>query len=346
MVLQTHRPAAGEQTAASAPGRGRLMLAVLLLGQFMCVVDVLVVNVAMPSIARDLHASGASLQLVVGGYTIAYAMLLITGARLGDRCGRRRTYLAGVIVFTSASLACALAPDSQVLVGFRFVQGAGAAVLVPQVFSIIQLTFTGAARARALSAYAAVLSAGAVAGLVLGGVLVTANLFGTGWRPVFAINVPIGIVLALLVPRLVPADEPRDEPRDEPHATRGATRGLDLAGLPAAVSAVLLIVLPLVLGHEAGWPAWSFGCVAAGVALAAVFVLIERRVATRGGDPLLNLGVLRAPALPSGLAALACTQVGYGGLLFAFTLHLQAGLGQSALRAGLSYLPMAAAPGP
>src|SRR6266851_1016580 len=196
MVLQTHRPAAGEQTAASAPGRGGLMLAVLLLGQFMCVVDVLVVNVAMPSIARDLHASGASLQLLVGGYTIAYAMLLITGARLGDRCGRRRTHLAGVIVFTSASLACALAPDSQVLVGFRFVQGAGAAVLVPQVFSIIQLTFTGAARARALSAYAAVLSAGAVAGLVLGGVVVTANLFGTGWRPFFAINVPIGIVLA------------------------------------------------------------------------------------------------------------------------------------------------------
>jgi len=120
--------------------------------------------------------------------------------------------------------ACALAPDSQVLVGFRFVQGAGAAVLVPQVFSIIQLTFTGAARARALSAYAAVLSAGAVAGLVLGGVLVTANLFGTGWRPVFAINVPIGIALALLVPRLVPADAQ--------YATRGATRGLG-SGRPA-----------------------------------------------------------------------------------------------------------------
>jgi MFS family permease len=328
---------------APAPGRTTtlhgswLTLAVLLLGQFMCIIDVLVTNVAMPSIAASLHASGASLQLVVGGYTIAYAMLLITGARLGDRYGRRRTYLAGVLIFTAASLACALAPDSQALIAFRLVQGAGAAVLVPQVFSIIQLNFTGPARVRALSAYAAVLSAGAVTGLVLGGVVVTADLFGTGWRPVFAINVPIGIVLAVAVPRLVPPDETS---RDG--AVGGRTAGLDLAGLAAAACAVLLIVLPLVLGHEEGWPAWCFGCIAAGAVLAACFVLIERRVAARGGDPLLNLAVLRAPALPSGLVTLAATQIGYGGLLFAYTLHLQAGLGQSALRAGLSYLPFAA----
>src|SRR6266581_4387061 len=319
-------PAPGDTTT---PHGSWLMLAVLLLGQFMCIIDVLVTNVAMPSIAASLHASGASLQLVVGGYTIAYAMLLITGARLGDRYGRRRTYLAGAGVFTAASLACALAPDSQALIGFRLVQGAGAALLVPQVFSIIQLTFTGPARARALSAYAAVLSAGAVAGLVLGGVVVTANLFGASWRPVFAINVPLGIALALLVPRLVPADEPH------------ATRRLDVGGLLIAAGAVLLIVLPLVLGREAGWPAWCFGCIAAGAALAVVFVAVEQTVAARGGDPLLNLAVLRARALPSGLVTLAFTQVGYGGLLFAFTLHLQAGLGQSALRAGLSYLPMA-----
>src|SRR6266700_2842582 len=327
MALPTRTaPAPGRTTT---PRGSWLMLAVLLLGQFMCIIDVLVTNVAMPSIAASLHASGASLQLVVGGYTIAYAMLLITGARLGDRYGRRRTYLAGVLIFTTASLACALAPDSQALIAFRLVQGAGAAVLVPQVFSIIQLNFTGPARARALSAYAAVLSAGAVAGLVLGGVVVTANLFGASWRPVFAINVPLGIVLALLVPRLVPADAP------------AGTRRFDVSGLLIAAGSVLLVVLPLVLGREAGWPAWCFGCVAAGAALAVVFVVVEQTVAARGGDPLLNLAVLRARALPSGLVTLAFTQVGYGGLLFAFTLHLQAGLGQSALRAGLSYLPMA-----
>ncbi len=334
------------------------MLAVLLLGQFMCIIDVLVVNVAMPSIGASLHASGASLQLVVGGYTIAYAMLLITGARLGDRYGRRRVYQVGVITFTAASLACALAPDSQLLVAFRFAQGAGAAALVPQVFSLIQLRFTGPARTRALSAYAAVLSAGAVAGLVLGGAVVSANLFGLGWRPVFGINVPIGIALALAVPRLIPSDERqrdqrlRDErPRGQrlrgerpagTQGTAGQTRRLDLAGLLVAGPAVLLVVLPLVLGHEAGWPPFSFGCIAAGVLLGAGFVLVERRVAARGGNPLLNLDVLRAPGLAPALAALAVTQLAYGGLLFAFTLYLQAGLGDTALRAGLTYVPMAA----
>ena len=330
------------------------MLAVLLTGQFMCIIDVLVVNVAMPSIGARLHASGASLQLVVGGYTIAYAMLLITGARLGDRYGRRRVYQAGVITFTAASLACTLAPDSQLLVAFRFAQGAGAAALVPQVFSLIQLRFTGPARARALSAYAAVLSAGAVAGLVLGGVVVSADLFGLGWRPVFGINVPIGIVLALAVPRLIPPDKrppdkrpsdkrPSDKRPSDKQPTGTQARRLDLAGLLVAVPAVLLIVLPLVLGHEAGWPPVLFAAIAAGVLLGAGFVLVERRVAARGGDPLLNLDVLRAPGLPPGLAALGVTQLAYGGLLFTFTLYLQVGLDDSALRAGLTYLPMAAA---
>jgi hypothetical protein len=139
------------------------------------------------------------------------------------------------------------------------------------------------------------------------------------------------------VPRLVPPDQTS---RDASAAAR--TKRLDLAGLATAACAVLLIVLPLVLGHQEGWPAWCFVCIAAGAVLAAGFVLIERRVAVRGGDPLLNLAVLRAPALPSGLVTLAATQIGYGGLLFAYTLHLQVGLGESALRAGLSYLPFAA----
>ncbi len=310
------------------------MLAVLLLGQFMCIIDVLVVNVAMPSIGASLHASGASLQLVVGGYTIAYAMLLITGARLGDRYGRRRAYQAGVITFTAASLACALAPDSQLLVAFRFAQGAGAAALVPQVFSLIQLRFTGPARARALSAYAAVLSAGAVAGLVLGGAVVSADLFGLGWRPVFGINVPIGIALALAIPRLIPPDERRRNTKG--HA--GSTwPGCWSRARPCCWSCFRSCSVT----RRAGRPPRS-AAIAAGVVLGAGFVLVERRVAARGGDPLLNLDVLGAPGLPPGLAALAVTQLAYGGLLFAFTLYLQAGLGDSALRAGLTYVPMAA----
>jgi MFS family permease len=326
---------AGEAAGAvDGPGSRRwLTLAVLLLGQFMGLLDVFVVNVAMPAIGVGLHASGSSLQLVVGGYTVAYAMLLITGARLGDLYGRRRIYLLGVIVFTVASLVCGFAPNIVVLVVFRFVQGAGAAVMVPQIISVIQMLFTGKARATALSAYAVVLSSGAVFGLVLGGVLVSANLFGASWRPVFLINVPLGLCLALLVPRFVPPDEPR------------STRRLDFRGLAISTLSVFLIVLPLILGHEVGWPTWTFVSIAAGLLLAGLFVRAERRAATRGGDPLLALDVLRSPGIASGISTLACMAITYGGLLFIFTLHLQDGLGYSALRTGLTYVPFSGTTG-
>lgn len=323
-----------EREAARGPGsRPRLTVAVLLLGQFMGLLDVFVVNVAMPAIGAGLHASGASLQLVVGGYTVAYAMLLVTGARLGDLYGRRRMYLLGAVVFAAASLVCGFASSILVLVVFRIVQGAGAAVMVPQIISVIQTLFTGKARATALSAYAVVLSSGAVVGLVAGGVLVSANLFGTTWRPVFLVNVPLGVCLAVLVPRFVPRDEPRP------------TRRLDVRGLAGATLSVFLIVLPLILGHEAGWPAWTFLSIGAGLLLAAVFAPVERRVAAGGGDPLLSLEVLRAPGIASGIGALACMATTYGGLLFVFTLHLQNGLGYGALRTGLTYLPYSATMG-
>jgi len=211
------------------------------------------------------------------------------------------------------------------------VQGAGAALMVPQILSVIQHRFPGLARARALSVYAAALASGAVVGQVLGGILVSADLLGTAWRPVFLVNVPVGVAVALLVPRLVPADR-----------VRGG-RHLDLPGLATASSAVLLVVLPLVLGQEQGWPAWTWASLAAGAALAGAFVWIERSVAARGGDPLLNLRVLQAPGMTAGLAALTVGMAAYGGLLFSLALHLQLGLGDSALRAGLTFAPAAAA---
>jgi MFS family permease len=315
----------------SADRRRWLMLAVLITGQFMALLDVTIVNVAIPTIHAKLNASGAAIQLVVAGYTVTYAMLLITGARLGDLRGNRNVFMTGLLTFTAASLACGLAPSTGTLVGARFVQGAGAALMVPQILSVIQRRFTGAARSRALGVYAATLASGAVIGQVLGGLLVSANLFGTSWRPVFLVNVPVGIAAALLVPRLVPAD----------HVPGG--RRLDLTGLVTASTAVLLIVLPLVVGHQEGWPSWTFASLAAGVVLAGVFVLVERSVAARGGDPLLNLSVLRSPGLSAGLAALGAAMIGYGGFLFSFALHLQLGLGDSPLRAGLTFAPGAAA---
>ncbi len=192
------------------------MLAVLLAGQFMALLDVTIVNVAMPTIGRTLHASGAELQLVVSGYTVSYAMLLITGARLGDLRGRRRMFLFGVATFTVASAVCGFAPDIAVLIIARFVQGAGAAATMPQIMSVIQARFTGAARARALSAYSAVLASGFVAGQVLGGLLVNADLFGSQWRPVFLVNVPIGLAVLALAPRVMPRDAPGGAAPDRP----------------------------------------------------------------------------------------------------------------------------------
>jgi MFS family permease len=288
----------------------------------------------MPTIGRTLHASGAALQLVAAGYTVSYAMLLITGARLGELYGRRRLFLAGVAVFTLSSLACGLAPGIEVLIAARFLQGAGAAAMVPQIISVIQASFSGPARARALSAYSAVLASGFVAGQVLGGVIVSANLFGAQWRPVFLVNVPIGLAVLALVPRVVPPDTRQPS---------SSGRRLDLVGLAVAVPAVFLIVLPLVLGHEEGWPWWVPAGIAAGLALAVAFVAIERRVAARGGDPLLKLDVLRSPGIVSGLGTTVITMIAYGGFLFTLSLHLQSGLGDSALRAGLTFAPAAAA---
>ncbi len=313
----------------SRASRLRWLLALILTGQFMAILDATIVNVATPTIRVDLHASGGELQLIVAGYTIAYAVLLITGARLGARVGYRRMFLVGLATFTAASFACGVSPTSTVVIFFRCVQGAGAAAMVPQVFSLIQRNFEGAARARALSLYAAVIALGAVIGQILGGILVTANLLGTGWRPVFLVNVPIGLVLLVLTARILPAD------RREP------SRSFDVAGLVALAIAVLLLVVPLVLGHEEGWPAWTFVSLAGSVVALGVFAAIERAVGRRGGSPLISGRVLGAPGMVAGSVALFFGMAGYGGFLFSIAQHLQTGLGESAAQAGLTFAPAA-----
>src|ERR1700760_3624109 len=203
-LTQHTRPGVHRGSPRRTPSPG-VALAVALAGQLMGVIDVNIVNVAVPAMHVTLGASGAGLQLIVAGYTIAYAVLLVTGARLGDIFGHRRTYLSGVALFTLASLGCGLAPSAGVLVALRFVQGVGAAVMIPQVLSLIQRSYTEPGpRARAMSLYATVISGGAVIGQVIGGLLVSANLFGSSWRPVFLVNVPVGLLI-LACGRLLPA---------------------------------------------------------------------------------------------------------------------------------------------
>ncbi|MFF8769222.1 MFS transporter [Kitasatospora sp. NPDC015120] len=320
-------PAAGPGTASVA--RPGLLLALVLSGQFMAVLDTAIVNVAVPTIRTDLHASGAALQFVVAGYTVAYAVLLITGARLGARYGYSRVFQSGLAAFTAASLACGLAPATGWLIAFRLLQGAGAALMVPQVMSLVQRTFTGQARIRALGLYSAVLAGGIAAGQVLGGVLVDADLFGTGWRPVFLVNLPIGVLLlaagARLLPRL-PGD------RD---------RGFDLPGLLVLAAALGLLVVPLVLGHELGWPGWGWAMLGASALLFALFAGVERRIARRGGQPLISGRVLGAAGLLPAVGAVFMIMLAFAGFMFSFALHQQSGLGAGALRAGLCSAPIA-----
>jgi MFS family permease len=313
------------------PARPGTVLAIVLTGQFMALLDASIVNVAIPAIHASLQASGASLQLVVAGYTIAYAVLLVTGARLGDMLGYRRMFLAGLTLFTLASLGCGLAGSANVLIALRFGQGVGAASMIPQVLSLIQRTYTGSARARAMSIYSAVLAGGAVVGQVAGGLLVSADLFGASWRPVFLVNVPIGAALIALGARLLP--------------TGGGdqARSLDLHGLLTLSPAVFALVLPLVLGQAEHWPGWGWALLAASVVLVAAFAMVERWVTARGGSPIVPSRVLRLRGFTPALAAVFVTMSVFGGFFFTFAVHLQGGLGDSALRAGLTFAPAAAA---
>lgn len=324
--VQTSRRAGREQRPSAGPSA---ILFVVLAAQLMAVIDLNIVNVAVPTIQLDLHASGAELQLIVAGYVITYAMTLITGARLGDRFGHGRVFRVGLTVFTVASLLCGLAGSSGELIGFRFAQGVGAGVLIPQVMSLIQRTFTGTARLKALGLYSAVIALGAVIGQVAGGALVSANLFGSTWRSVFLLNVPIGIVLLVFALRWLPVD------RGE------SARQLDPAGVTILSAAVLAVVLPLVLGHEESWPLWCWLSIGGGVILLAVFVAVERRVGQRGGSPLVAGRVIRAPGMISGGATVLLTMLGFGGFLFSLTLYLQGALHVRPLEAGLLFAPAA-----
>ena len=300
-------------------------LVILLTGQAMATMDASILAVASPSLRADLHASGAELQLVLAVYTLAFAALVVTGASLGDVLGRRRAFLAGLAAFTLASLAGGLAPSPAALVAARAVQGCAAALMTPQVLSIIQLQFEGETRARAIGAYSMILAVGVAAGQVLGGLLVSAHLLADAWRPALLLNVPIGAVLLVAARRRLV----------DPRAAGGEQ--LDLGGVTVLSAALVALVVPLTFGREAGWPAWVWACLAASGAGLASFVAVERRVRAHDGHPLFDLELLRIPGVAAGVAAVLLAMSCYAGFLLSLTLHLQDGLGFSPLHAGLIF---------
>ena len=315
-----------EPVPAAAANRG-LGLAVTLTGAFMAIMDAFIVNISLPSIRADLHASFGEAQLIIAGYGLIYAVGLVTGGRLGDLYGRKRMFMLGLGAFTLTSLGCGLAPTPTLLIVARLAQGASAAVMFPQVLSWMRVTFTDPAeRARAFAALGLTQGLASVAGQIAGGVLVSADLWG--WRPIFLINVPVGLVALVLAARVL----------DESRAER---QKLDLFGALLSAVALAFLLYPLIQGRELGWPAWMLTMLALSVPAMLLFA-DHQRLKTRNEDsPLLDTRLFRHRAFVLGVAALflLCTILISFFAILAFVL--QSGLGLAPLAAALIFLPLA-----
>jgi len=319
----------GVAARTTKPGLTPAGLVTVLLGAALPLIDFFIVNVALPTIDADFDASTATLELVVAAYGIAYAVLLVVGGRLGDAFGRRKLFMAGLTAFTITSLVCGVAPSAELLVLARALQGASAAMMLPQVLSIIQATTTGEKRSKALGLYGATAGISMVIGQLLGGVLVAADVAGTGWRPIFLINVPIGLLGLVLARKTLPE-------------TRSANPlSVDHLGTTLLAISLLSLLIPLMEGGALGWPAWAITLLAVFPFAFAGFVVVERRLERAGGVPLLPPSVLKMPSIRRGLGVAAPFFVGFGGFMFVVAVTLQVGLHLGPLASGAALTPMA-----
>lgn len=330
--MTTHPHPATHETAPEPQVVGRaasLALLVVLFASFMDLLDVTIITVAAPDIAANLSASEAQLQWMLAAYVLALGSGLVTGGRVGDASGRRRVFLISLAGFAVASAACALAPSAGALITLRAVQGLAGGFMVPQVFGIIRSSFAPDAMAKAFGAYGAVQGLASVAGPLLGGALVDADLWGLGWRTIFWINVPVALIALALGVRFLP----------ESHAP-GRTR-LDMAGALLAAAGVLLVLLPLVQGRDWGWPLWGWALLILGVIVLAIFLAYERRVARGGGQPVLDPALLAIRPFSAGLAAAVFFFGGLASFFLVLSIYLQLGTGRTAWETGLVILPYA-----
>lgn len=329
------RPVSGNPPSTSGPAgfaRRRVMLPVVLVAMFMAQFDLYVVNVALPVLQHQLAATDTQLELFVGGYAFTYAAGLITGGRLGDHFGHGRMFSLGMVLFGLASLACGLAPGAGWLVAFRLIQGGTAAIMVPQVLALITAAFPPQERGKALSWFGVVMGVGAVAGQVLGGVLLQAASGPNGWRIIFLINVPIAIVTLLVGRKNLPA------------AVTAPRSRIDFMGMALLTAGLALILFPLVVGRTAGWPLWAWILLVLAAPVLGLAALWERRVSKRGEmPPVLPLPLFREPAFVLGLALSIVLFSAFFSFVFCLTLVLQNGLGLNPLLAGLTFGPLGAA---
>jgi MFS family permease len=305
------------------------VLAIVVAAQFMFGVDAFIVNVAIPTIAVELHASAAQIEAVIAIYLIAYATLVITGGRLGDIYGTKNVFITGVLGFTVTSLWCGLAQSGPELILARLAQGATAALMVPQVLATIHLLFADSSRGRAFGIYGIVLGLAGAVGFMLGGMLVTLDLAGLGWRAVFFVNVPSGLIIIAAAMKIMPM-----VPR------RAGTR-LDIAGAIVLFAGLLCLIGPLLFGHDLQWPPWVWLAMAAGVAIIAAFLRLERSVARGGGMPLIDLALLSDAAFMRGLVAVFFFFFANLSFYLIMTMFMQKALHIPPLQAGLVCVPLA-----
>ncbi|WP_419667158.1 MFS transporter [Streptomyces sp. 2-1] len=306
-------------------------LAIVMTAAFMDLVDVTIVNVAIPSIQRDEGASFSHIQWITAGYALAFAAGLITGGRLGDIYGRKRLFLIGIGGFTLASALCGFAVNPDMLVASRILQGAMAALMVPQVLSIVHATFPAHERGKVFGMFGAIVGLGAVSGPILGALLTEWNLFGLEWRPIFLINLPVGIAGLILGRKFITESK-------APHALK-----LDLVGVVLVTLGLLMLLYPLTRGRELGWPTWGYVVMAGALVVFAALVAYEKRKAARDGSPLVELSLFKVKSFAAGIAVQTVFGVGLGIFFLVWTLYMQVGLGWTALRAGLTGVPFSIA---
>ncbi|MFI5759148.1 MFS transporter [Streptomyces sp. NPDC051569] len=325
-------PGSGPGAASGTGDRRRwLALAVVMTAAFMDLVDVTIVNIAIPSIERDLEATFGAIQWITAGYALAFAAGLITGGRLGDIFGRKRLFLIGITGFTIASALCGFAANSEMLVGSRLLQGAMAAMMVPQVLAIIHVTFPAHERGKVFGMFGAIVGLGAVSGPLLGALLTQWNLFGLEWRPIFLINLPVGIAGVLLGRKFITESK-------APKALR-----LDLVGVVMVTVALLMLVYPLTRGRELGWPLWGHLCMVGSLGVFAAFVAYEKYKTRKDGSPLVELALFRVKSFAAGIVVQLTFGVVLGIFFLVWTLYMQIGLGWTPLHAGLTGIPFSLA---
>jgi EmrB/QacA subfamily drug resistance transporter len=324
-----------EEAAAQATNRKAeqvdqrrwIALVVVLGAAFMVLLDISIVNVAIPSIQRDLKASFGEIQLVLALYQLAYAVVLITGGRLGDIYGRKRLFMVGMGGFVLASALCGLAQSPEMLIGSRVLQGLMASLMYPQVLSVIQVVFPPAERPKAFAAFGATIGIATITGPLLGGVLVQLNIAGLDWRPIFLVNLPVGVAVLIAAYFLLGESRSPSAPR------------LDLIGVLLASGALFLLVWPLVEGRDAGWPAWAYICLIASVPALIVFALFERRQNERDQSPLLVYKLFHNRSFDAGSLVSFLLLAGVPAFFLTFSIFFQVGLGFSALHTGLTTMP-------